>query len=770
MSPIAPTTPSTAKATTSARVTGMTCANCVRTIERAVKELPGVEDVRVNLATEKLTATYDPALVDERKLEAAVSDAGYGLVLPKPASAAPEAAAAPGDDLQAEQAKDAREKLRRFGISALFTVPLFALSMGTMLAGFHYPWQPGVELLLALPVMTWAAQPFYRGAWKALRNRGASMDTLVTLGGGSAFAFSTVEVLFPGLFPGHFVYFETGAVIVTLILLGKYFESRSKSRASGAIRRLLEMGAKTARVRRGGAWADVPAEEVQAGDVMLVKPGERIPTDGVVRAGASAVDESMVTGESMPVQKKEGDAVVGATVLQDGSLEVEATRVGKDTMLAQIVRLVDEAQTARAPVEQLVDRVSRVFVPGVIVIALLSGVAWYTLGAGLVTRMGYDPLAFSLLTSIAVLIIACPCAMGLATPTAIMVGTGRGAESGILLKGGDVLERARRIDVVLLDKTGTITEGKPSVTSVVPQGRADARGLLSMAASAEALSEHPLANAIVRRARADGAPLLPATGFENAAGRGVRATVDGRRVLVGRLSFLAEEGVDVARARRAADGLQDDGKTVVAVAEGGALLGLVGISDTVKPGSREAVQRLHAMGLEVVMVTGDNRGSAQAIAREVGIRTVEAEVLPGDKADLVRRYQKQGRQVAMAGDGINDAPALAQADLGIAMGRGTDVAIEAGHVVLVKDDLRDVPAAIDLSRRTLRKIWQNLGWAFGYNVLLIPVAAGLLFAVPLLGERTLLHPMLAAAAMAMSSVSVVLNSTLLARWRKPHEA
>ena len=747
------------------RVTGMTCANCARTIEKSVAKVAGVTDARVNLATEKLTAVFDPDAVDLAAIEQAVKKAGYG-VAPQPAAIAPTDTGGAAQPVVADGDEETNARLRRFWFSAAFTLPLFALAMGGMLVGFEPAWKPGAEFLLALPIAMYAAVPFYDGAWKALRNKSANMDTLVALGAGSAFAYSAIEVLFPHVFPGMALYFETGAVIVTLILLGKYFEARSKSRASSAIKRLLQLGAKSARVERDGAWVDVPIEQVRPGDRMMVKPGERVPTDGRVVSGQSAVDESMVTGESLPVEKKAGDEVVGATVLQNGSLVVEATRVGSDTMLAQIVRLVEDAQTSRAPVERLVDQVSRFFVPVVIVVAILAGVAWYVLGQELIVSMGYEPLSFSLLVTIAVLIIACPCAMGLATPTAIMVGTGRGAEAGILLKGGDVLERARKVGVVLLDKTGTITRGKPDVTDVIPYG-VDEPDLLRAAAAVESRSEHPLASAIVARAKAQGLALPDVAQFEAIGGQGVRAQVEGEPIAVGRLSYLRSLGTDTTQAEADAARLQSEGKSVVGVAHGGTLVGLVAIADTVKPESAEAVRRMRAMGLDVVMVTGDNRGSAEAIARQVGITTVEAEVLPQDKAALVKKYQAAGQQVAFAGDGINDAPALAQSDLGIAMGAGTDIAIETGHVVLVGDDLRDVAAAVDLSRKTLRKIWQNLGWAFGYNVLLIPVAAGLLFAVPVFGERLLLHPMLAAGAMAFSSVSVVLNSTLLGRWRKP---
>ncbi len=702
------------------RVTGMTCANCARTIERSVGALPGVADARVNLATEKLTAVFDAEQADLARIERAIEAAGYGVARAAPA----ELGAQPQDE-------QARDRWRRFLVAALLAAPLLLLAMGSMLAGREAPLQGWIEWALATPVMLYSARPFYEGAWRSLRSHGANMDVLVALGAGAAYLYSAVEV-----FAGGPRYFETAAAIVALILLGKTFEARSKARASRAVRQLLELASKTARVRRGGQWVEVDAKEVAPGDRLLVKPGERVPTDGRVVAGASSVDESMVTGEGVPVEKAPGAEVIGGTLVQEGSLEVEATRVGADTVLAQIVRLVDEAQTRRAPVEALTDAVSRWFVPAVVAIALTAGLGW--------AFVGHAGLAASLRTAIAVLIIACPCAMGLATPTAIMVGTGRGAESGILLRGGEALERARKVDTVLLDKTGTLTRGRPEVVDIIPRG-VDAADLLCAAAAAEARSEHPLASAIVARAEAEGLALPPVEGFRSEPGAGVEALVEGERIRVARPEA---DDADVAR-------LRAQGRTVVEVQHEGQRIGLLALADTLKPTSREAVQRLRGMGLEVVLVTGDHRESAEAIAREAGIARVEADVRPADKAALVKRYQSEGRVVAMVGDGVNDAPALAQADVGVAMGAGADVAIEAGDVVLVGDDVRDVAAALDLSRRTLRKVWQNLGWAFGYNVVLIPVAAA-----------GLLHPILAAGAMAFSSVSVVLNSTLLSRWSK----
>ena len=747
------------------RVTGMTCANCVRTLEKALQKVPNVVEARVNLATETATIrTRQPS--DGRELVKAIEDAGYGVAQPEKAAAV---AAAKRETSSASDAGDRElaDRWRRFVVAAIFTTPLLIVSMGMMLLGVMLPYQAYLELLLAAPVILYSARPFFRGAWRALRNRTANMDTLVASGSGAAVLYSVIETLEPQVFPGHHLYFETAGVIITLVLLGKYIETKSKSRASAAITRLLELGAKTARVQRDGAWIDVPVESVRVGDRILVRPGEKVPTDAKVVEGRSSVDESMVTGEPIPVEKTPGAAVIGATVNGTGSLVIEATRVGGETMLAQIANLVEEAQANRAPIQKAVDAVSAYFVPIVIALALASFGYWTTLGASTAMAMGLEPISMGLLTGIAVLVIACPCAMGLATPTAIMVGTGKGAEHGILIKSGEALERARKIDVVVLDKTGTITAGKPEVTDVVPHGRRTRDDLLLLAAAAEAQSEHPLAASIVRAAEKNGLPIKHASSFESETGQGVRAQVGSHEVLVGKPEWLDALGIrgpreDLGRLRREA-------KTVVAMAVDGAFAGYLAIRDPVKPTSADAIKQFHAQGIEVIMLTGDNRETADAVAREVGVDDVYAELLPAEKARVVRKLRSEGRRVAMVGDGINDAPALAEADIGIAMGAGTDVAKEAGDIILVRDDLRDAAAALDLSRRTFRKIWQNLGWAFGYNVLLIPLAAGLFVAWPILGGPTLLHPMLAAGAMALSSVSVVANSILLKRWRAHHD-
>ena len=731
------------------KLTGMTCANCAQTIEKALRGTPGVRKANVNLATE--TARVEVQGTTRDALVAAVERAGYGV------------AEARAEDEDAPDA-EGRARTRRLVVAAAFTVPLFALAMGGMALGFMLPYQAWVELALATPVMLYAAWPFYVGAWKSVRNRSANMDVLVTVGTLAAYLYSLYVTLAPHAAHGAGTYYETAAVIVTLILLGKTLEARSKSRASAALRRLFELGARKARVQRDGEWVEVPVEDVAVGDRMLVKPGEKVPTDGRVVDGASHLDESMVTGESMPVAKKAGDAVIGATVNQEGALTVEATRVGRETMLAQIVQFMENAQAARAPIQRLVDAVTAWFVPAVLAAALLAFAAW-ALATGDVGR--------AVFSGIAVVIIACPCAMGLATPMAIVAGMGKGAEHGILVKGAEALEASKDIDVVVLDKTGTVTQGRAEVTEDVLAPGVTRSQLYGVAAAVEASSEHPLAAAVVRRARRETLPQAPGTSFQNVPGKGARALVRGKAALVGRPEWLAEEGVDLKALEADAAALRAKARTLVAVAHDGKALGLLAVADPVKPTSAEAVAQLRERGVEVVLLTGDNRPTAEAIAAQVGIDHVIADVLPQDKARVVRDLKAQGKRVAtagrgrgpgrtgaerrfvaMVGDGVNDAIALAEADLGIAMGGGTDVAKEAGQVVLLRDDLRDVVAALDLSRATLRKVRQNLVWAFGYNVVLIPVAA--------LG---LLHPALAAGAMALSSVSVIANSSLLRRWR-----
>ncbi|MFN2390222.1 MAG: heavy metal translocating P-type ATPase [Actinomycetota bacterium] len=718
-------------------VRGMTCASCARRVEKTLSEHAGVTEAGVNLATERATVRLAPG-TDPADLVAAVGAIGYELA-PQD-DAVSHGGAGEHEHGVAIHEEDARARAawRRFLGAAILTTPLVLLAMfGPM----HHGWSRWTQLALATPVQLWAGRPFLVSAWRKARHRAANMDTLVTVGTLAAFAYSLYSIA-----TGGHLYFETAAVIITFLLLGKYFEHTSKSRASAAIKSLLQLQAKEARVIRDEVEVSVPLDEVRTGDLIRVRPGEKIPTDGVVRDGETSVDESMLTGESVPVDKGAGDPVFGATMNASGSIVVVATKVGSDTALAQIAKLVEDAQTRRAPIEHLADRVASVFVPAVMLIAAVTMTGW------LVT--GY-PFEASLLAAVAVLIIACPCAMGLATPAAVMVGTGRGAQLGMLIKGGDVLERSGELDVVLLDKTGTITKGEMSVTDVVVDETADdppsTDELLRLAGALEDLSEHPIARAIAAEANERGLAFPEVRRFESSSGSGIAAEVDGAEVRVGRGSFVGAPAGDELQA--AAQRLERDGKTVIWLAVGGRVWGAIALADTLKEGARAAVAHLRALGLETVLITGDNRTTAEAIGRAVEIDAVRFEVLPQDKAREVQRFQQEGKKVAMVGDGINDAPALAQADLGIAIGTGTDVAIEAADLTLVGGDPRLAAGAIELSRRTLGAIKQNLFWAFFYNVVMIPGAA--------LG---LLNPMLAAAAMAFSSVSVVLNALRLRRF------
>ena len=731
-------------------IRGMTCAGCVHTIESRVKALPGVSQADVNLATGTAAITYDANLIQLERIRQTIDEAGYQA---REATSGHEHA---GVDDTAAEIEEWKKKLI---VSAIFTVPLLLIAMSH--GAISFPGVHWVQLALALPVVIYGGGKFYRLAWSAARHGMADMNTLIAVGTGAAFAYSTVATVAPGLIdPGSAahqvpVYFETAAAIITLILLGRLLEAGARGRTSSAIRSLVGLQARTARVARDGRELDVPVEQVQVGDIVVVRPGEKIPVDGAVVDGRSTIDESTLTGESIPVDKSPGDEVFGGTLNKTGSFRFEARKVGSETVLAQIIDLVKKAQGSKAPIARLADVISGYFVPIVIAIAAVTFVGWYLLAPPEIA------LRMAVINAVAVLIIACPCAMGLATPTAVMVGIGRGAENGILIKNGAALEVAHKIDVVVLDKTGTVTTGEPRVTNVISLGELSEKQLLAAVASAEQRSEHPLAEAIVERARSEDLRLSEPDAFEAHPGTGVTARIDGKTWLIGTRTFLAEEGVDVTPGEKAASNLADEGKSVVLAAEGGSLQGLIALADTPKPGAAKAIQRLKAMGLDVVMITGDNRQTAQTVAAEVGIEKVLAEVLPDRKAEEVRRLQAEGHAVAMVGDGVNDAPALAQADLGIAIGAGTDVAMETADMILVRNRLEDVAAAIELSRRTLKTIRQNLFWAFAYNVVGIPVAAGVFY--PWTGW--LLSPILASAAMAFSSVSVVANSLRLRGYR-----
>ena len=733
-------------------ITGMTCANCVATVERTLnKKVPGILEAAVNFATEKATVKYIPGAVSRAEMVAAVERAGYGVV-----QAGSDEELVDAEKLAREQ--EIRDQTRKLWVGVAFTLPLFLLSMGRDfgLVGdwAHATWVNYLFWLLATPVQFYTGWDYFVGGYKSLRNKSANMDVLVAMGSSAAYFYSIVVTV--GLLGGH-VYFETSAAIITLIKVGKLLESQAKGKTSEAIKALMGLQAKTARVERNGEELDIPTSQVQAGDIVIVRPGEKIPVDGVVVSGHSAVDESLLTGESLPVDKQPGDEVIGATLNKQGRLKFEATKVGRDTALAQIVRMVEEAQGSKAPIQALADRVSAVFVPIVTVIAVLTFIAWLASGAG------FTP---ALVRLVAVLVIACPCALGLATPTAIVVGMGKGAGQGILFRNSESLERAHALQAVVLDKTGTITKGEPAVTDIVAAANwADGQQtLLQLAASAERGSEHPLGEAIVRAAQADGLSLSDPAGFEAIAGHGIAAEVDGRKLLLGNHRLMEREQVALNGLGETVTDLQNQAKTAMWLAVDGQAAGVIAIADTIKDGSQEAVAALKQMGLQVVMTTGDNQATAEAIAAEVGVDRVLAEVLPGDKAANVARLQEEGLVTAMVGDGINDAPALAQADVGIAIGTGADVAMEAAGITLISGDLRGAVRAIRLSRATMNTIKQNMFWAFAYNVLLIPVAAGALSFFPNLPVYLRqLHPIAAAFAMAFSSVTVVTNSLRLRR-------
>ncbi len=752
---------------------GMTCASCAAVIENALGETPGVTKAAVNLAANTGTVQFDPAVTGVDTLIKAVEHAGYRAVIkrdriPGQAGAVDEQAIA--------QAKALKRERNMLVFALALSIPVFLISMvppimtivptavaGWLHAAFGGTWEPMMvqkylAFALVTPVQFIAGARFYRGFWHAIKRRSGNMDTLISIGTSAAYFYSLAATFVPSLMDQP-VFYETAGLLITFVLVGKLLEARAKGKTSDAIKKLMGLAAKTARVLRGGQEVDIPVEDVLVGDLIVVRPGEKVPVDGIVTDGSSAVDESMLTGESIPVEKHPGAAVIGATMNKLGSFTFRATKVGADTALAQIVKLVEDAQGSKAPVQRFADRISAVFVPAVVAAAALTFLVWMFAVPHLVDPTYYDmitPFVKALLAGTAVIVIACPCALGLATPTAIMVGTGKGAESGILIKSGDALETAYRIKAIVFDKTGTLTHGKPVVTECEAFPGFETEDFFRLAAALERSSEHPLAEAIVAHARETGAELPDVAGFAAVPGHGVEGTVSGRRVALGNRKLMTRDGVDVSAHVARIEQLEGEGKTVMLTSVDGRAAGLIAVADTLKPRSAEAVSRLTKMGVQVYMITGDNRRTAEAIAAQVGISPdhVLAEVLPEHKAEEVAKLQAKGLVTAMVGDGINDTPALAQADVGIAMGAGTDVAMETGGIVLMKSDLRDVVTAIELSRATMRKIRQNFFWALGYNSLGIPVAA--------LG---LLRPELAGAAMALSSVSVVSSSLLLRRFK-----
>lgn len=742
-------------------IQGMTCAACARAVERAVGKLEGVESAGVNFATEKASIRYNPKSVRLSDMRQAIDKAGYKAMEIEDKQQIDE------DKLRKE--KEIRTLWNKFIVSAVFAVPLLYIAMGSMVSWLRWSipdWlmpmsHPLVyaftEIALVIPIII-AGNRFYTVGFRAIIHGSPNMDSLVAMGTSAAILYSlysTYRIINGDYSYVHDLYFETAGVIITLILLGKSLEAVSKGRTSEAIKKLVRLAPKTAIVLQNDKEVEMPIDEVEAGDIILVKPGEKIPVDGEVIDGLSSVDESMLTGESIPVEKKTGDMVYGASLNKNGSLRFKATKVGSETALAQIIKLVEDAQGSKAPIAQMADIVSGYFVPVVFVIALISALGWYFSGQSTV---------FSLTIFIAVLVIACPCALGLATPTAIMVGTGKGAEYGVLFKGGEALEATHKIKTIVFDKTGTLTEGRPEVTDIITANITDSKLLLQIAASAEKRSEHPLGEAIVREADKQQLTFLELSKFNAIPGYGIEVEQDGKTILLGNKKLMSDRSIDLGQWVLNSDKLASEGKTPMYIAMNGQLAGIIAVADVVKKNSAEAIQKLHSMGIEVAMITGDNKRTAEAIAKQVGIDRVLAEVLPQDKANEVKKLQAEGKKVAMVGDGINDAPALAQSDIGIAIGSGTDVAMESADVVLMRSDLLDVPTAIQLSKSTIRNIKQNLFWAFGYNTAGIPIAAGLLYALG--GPK--LNPIYAAAAMSLSSVSVVTNALRLKNF-KPYK-
>lgn len=735
-------------------IAGMTCASCAKSVERAIAAIEGVADVSVNIATEKARVIYDPSKTRISEIKNAVDQAGYKALELETVNEA--------DSDKIDKDKARNNLWVRFLVAVIFTAPLFYISMGHMV-GLPVPdiINPDLnplnfalaQLILVIPSMI-SGYRFYTVGFSRLFKREPNMDSLIAVGTGAAFLYSMYsifQIINGNPDHAHNLYFESVGVIITLILLGKYLETVSKGKTSDAIKKLMGLAPKTAIVIHDGVEMTIPIEEVEIGDIILVRPGEKIPVDGEVIEGRTSIDESMLTGESIPVEKNPGSRVVGATINKNGTIKFKATKIGKDTVLAQIIKLVEEAQETKAPIAKLADVISGYFVPIVMAIALIAGIAWYISG---------QTMIFSLTIFVSVLVIACPCALGLATPTAIMVGTGKGAEHGILIKGGDALETTHKIQTIVFDKTGTITEGKPVVTDIITSGELSEEELLRISASAERGSEHPLGEAIINEARNKQLDLLNADEFEAIPGQGIEVVLQGKRTLLGNKRLMDNKNIEISL-QNESDRLALEGKTPMYIAIEGELAGIIAVADVIKPSSKRAIDALNEMGIDVVMITGDNKSTAQAIASQAGIDRVLAEVLPQDKAEQIKKLQAENKKVAMVGDGINDAPALAQADIGIAIGSGTDVAMESADIVLMRNDLLDVPAAIQLSKHTIRIIKQNLFWAFAYNSLGIPIAAGLLhiFGGPLL------NPMIAAAAMAFSSVSVVTNALRLKRFK-----
>ncbi|KRU27581.1 copper-translocating P-type ATPase [Clostridium sporogenes] len=734
------------------KIEGMTCAACAKAVERVSRKLDGVLEANVNISTEKLDITFDKSKVSLNDIKIAIEKAGYKALEEK------------NIEEEKKGKEDAIKSLwRRFITSLIFAVPLLTISMGSMMGlklpkiidPMHNPLNFGlIQLILVIPIIL-VGNKFFRVGFKSLVKGSPNMDSLISIGTSAAVVygiFAIFQISKGNMHYAHDLYFESGATILTLITLGKYLESVSKGKTSEAIKKLMALAPKNATIIRDNKEIIIPIEEVKINDIVLVKPGEKLPVDGEIIEGSTAIDESMLTGESLPVEKHIGDIAVAGSINKHGLIKYKATKVGKDTTLAQIIKLVEEAQGSKAPIARLADKISAYFVPTVIALAIISSLAWYISG---------ESLIFSLTIFISVLVIACPCALGLATPTAIMVGTGKGAENGVLIKSGGALETAHKVQSIIFDKTGTITEGKPKVTDILVSEGVDEKYLLQVAATAEKGSEHPLGEAIVKKAEEENLELFQGKDFRAIPGKGIEVIIEDKKVLLGNLRLMEEYEVEIKGFMDKSHKLSKEGKTPMFIAIENKIKGIIAVADTLKENSKKAIEKLHNMGVEVVMITGDNKNTAEAIGKQVGIDKIFAEVLPSDKANWVKKLQQEGKIVAMVGDGINDAPALAQADIGIAIGSGTDVAIESADIVLIKSDLMDVPTALKLSRATIKNIKENLFWAFGYNTLGIPVAMGVLY----IFGGPLLNPMIAAAAMSFSSVSVLLNALRLRRFK-----